>query len=84
VTAKLNPNDVDIVLLMTDAFDAGTLDAETRLVFDHDTAQSHFGASVLWLRKLAAIGGEESALEHWHVKRDGSVRGIVEIVEGAR
>jgi len=35
---------------------------------------------VFWLRRLAAAGGEEAAIEHWQVKRDGSLRGIVEII----
>jgi hypothetical protein len=28
---------------------------------------------------LAAIGGEEAAIEDWQIKRDGTERGIVEI-----
>ena len=29
---------------------------------------------------MAAIGGEEEALKDWQVKRDGSRRGIVEVI----
>jgi hypothetical protein len=36
---------------------------------------------VFWLRRLAALGGEERAIAGWQVKRDGTFRGIVEIVE---
>jgi hypothetical protein len=32
---------------------------------------------------LAALGGEQEAIEHWQIKRDGSQRGIVEIVPEA-
>ena len=44
-------------------------------------AQAHFGASVFWLRRLAALGGEEQAIAGWQIKRDGTCRGIIEIVE---
>jgi predicted nucleotidyltransferase len=54
VTNKPDPNDVDIFLLMEDAFDRSQLTGEAWLLFDHAAAQSHFGASVFWLRRLAA------------------------------
>jgi predicted nucleotidyltransferase len=81
VTAKRDPADVDVFLLMKDTFDMGQLTGEARVLFDHASAQAHFGASVFWLRRLAALGGEERAIAGWQVKRDGTFRGIVEIVE---
>ena len=80
VTTKPEPNDVDVFLLMPDSFDADRVTGEARLLFDHAVAQAHFGASVFWLRRLAALGGEEAAVADWQIKRDGSLRGIVEIV----
>jgi predicted nucleotidyltransferase len=81
VTAKRDPADVDIFLLMENTFDMGQVIGEGRLLFDHASAQAHFGASVFWLRRLAALGGEEQAIAGWQIKRDGTRRGIVEIVE---
>jgi hypothetical protein len=81
ITSKPEPNDVDVFLLMEDSFEVGRLSGEARLLFDHATAESRFGASVFWLRRQAAIGGESDAVEHWQIKRDGSRRGIIEIVE---
>ena len=81
ITAKREPNDVDVFLLMEDTFDVGQLTAEARVLFDHAAAQAHFGASVFWLRRLAAVGGEEHAIADWQIKRDGTYRGIVEIIE---
>ena len=49
VTAKPEPNDVDVFLLMEDRFDASVLAGATQLLFDHAAAQAHFGASVFWL-----------------------------------
>ena len=81
VTDKLEPHDVDVFLVMDDAFDAGTLPSETALVFDHSAADAHFGASVFWVPRLATFGGEQAAVEYWQVKRAGGRRGIVEITE---
>jgi hypothetical protein len=80
VTAKTEPNDVDLFMLMQDTFDLGQVAGQARFLFDHTMAQSYFGASVFWMRRLAALGGEEQAIEDWQTKRDGSQRGIVEIV----
>jgi hypothetical protein len=79
VTAKGEPNDVDVFMIMSDNFDVGSLTGEAGLLFDHRTAQSHFGCSVFWIRRLAAIGGEQAAIEDWQIKRDGAERGVVEI-----
>lgn len=81
VTAKDDPNDVDVFILMEDAFDIDKLAGETRLLFgEHLVAQRHFGASVFWLGRLAAFGGEQTTIEDWQHKRDGSRRGIVEVI----
>ena len=81
VTAKPGPNDVDIFLLMEDSFDVRRVSTEARLVFDHAAAQNLLGASVFWIRRAAAIGGEEAAIAHWQIKRDGNKRGILEVID---
>ena len=81
VSAKREPADVDVFLLMEDTFDMGQLTGEARVLFDHAAAQAHFGASVFWLRRLAALGGEEQTIAGWQIKRDGTCRGIIEIVK---
>ncbi len=48
VTAEEEPNDVDVVLLMEDDFDLGTVTDEAALVFRHMEADAHFGASIFW------------------------------------
>ncbi len=72
---------MDVFLLMEDTFDVGQLMGEARVLFDHAAAQAHFGASVFWLRQLAALSDEEQAIADWQIKRDGTRRGIIEIVE---
>ena len=81
VTSKPNPNDVDVFMVFDETFDASAYDAEVTLLLDHASADAHFGASVFWLRRPAAFGGEQATIEFWQTKRDGRQRGIVEIVE---
>jgi len=80
VTDKHETNDVVVFMIMDDNFDTRSLVGEPRLLFvDHGTAQDHFGVSVFWMRCMAAIGGEQAAIEDWQIKRDGTERGIIEI-----
>jgi hypothetical protein len=80
VTTKPLPNDVDVFLLMEDTFDMAQLTGEARLLFDHAAAQTRFGASVFWLRRLAVLDDEQTTLSHWQITREGHHRGIVEII----
>jgi hypothetical protein len=80
VTAKPDPDDVDIFMLMDDSFELSAVRGETAIIFDHLAAQTVEGASVFWIRRMAAIGGEQAALEHWQIKRDKTQRGIVEVI----
>lgn len=67
-------------MIMEDAFDASTLTGETQILFDHRSCQTYFGASAFWIKRLAAIGGEQAAVEDWQIKRGGTKRGIVEVI----
>ncbi len=80
VTAKINPNDVDVILVMEDTFDLASVTGEAALVFQHLEADAHFGANVFWTRRSGAIGGEQAMVEYWQTRRQGGLRGIVEIV----
>src|SRR5690348_4966273 len=50
VTAKSEPRDIDIVLVMKDDFDVEKCEASTQPLFDHNRADFQFGASVFWIR----------------------------------
>jgi len=60
ITVKPEPNDVDIFLLMEDTFDVSKVVGEPLVLFDHLAAQNVAGASIFWLRRLAALDGEQS------------------------
>lgn len=80
ITSKETPGDIDIFLIMEDTFEVNQIAGEARNIFNHMTAQNHLGASLFWIRRLAALGGEEEAIKHWQIKRDGKKRGIIEII----
>ncbi|MBU4271754.1 MAG: hypothetical protein KKE86_06625 [Planctomycetes bacterium] len=83
ITAKAEPNDVDLVLLMEDTFDLASVTGEATLIFQHMEAEARFGASVFWTRRSGAMGGEQAMIEYWQVRREGGQRGIVEIIREA-
>jgi hypothetical protein len=80
VTAKREPNDVDIFMLMEDTFDAQQVEREAAIIFDHVVAQHYEGASVFWIRRMAAIDGEDTAIQYWQSTREQTKRGIVEVI----
>lgn len=82
VTTQPNPNDVDVVLVMDDTFRLEECPIESRGLFDHAVAQARYGASIFWIRPglLIGEGVEEDFISYWQLKRDGSKRGIVEVI----
>ena len=64
---------------MEDAFDVTRMTGEAHILFEHAFAQNYFGDSVFWVRRMAALSGDEF-IEDWQIKRDGTRRGIVEII----
>jgi GH25 family lysozyme M1 (1,4-beta-N-acetylmuramidase) len=68
---------------MDDSFDLNTVTGEARLLFDHAAAQAYFGASVFWLRRLSAFPTEQEAVAGWQITREGTRRGIVELISEA-
>ena len=79
VSGKEFPNDLDLFLIMEDSFDLAAVAGEARLIFDHAVAQSHFGASIFWVRRMSCFPSEEEMVAGWALKRDGTARGLVEV-----
>lgn len=81
VTAKHEPNDVDIILVMRDDFKEQDYSEETTPVFNHLRAQRELSASVFWIRANVVLKETvDQFVAHWQVKRDLTRRGIVEII----
>jgi hypothetical protein len=81
VTAKPDPNDVDIILVMRDDFREQESDEETAPVFHHLRAQPELGASIFWTAPCGILlETVDQFIEHWQIKRDHSRHGIVEVI----
>jgi hypothetical protein len=80
VTTKPVPNDVDIFLVMGEAFDVNDWGEETRAVFAHAQAQRRFGASIFWVTRSTSRPNIENLLTAWQTARDQTRRGIVEVI----
>jgi hypothetical protein len=80
VTDEPAPNDIDVFLVFDELFEPAKSDAETLLMLDHAAADTLFGASVFWVRRPAAFGGEQSSIDFWKTRRDGGLRGIIELI----
>src|SRR5262245_37116608 len=65
VTAKEQPNDVDVILIMEDTFDLAAVTGEAAVPFQHLRSDSRLGASIFWTPRSGAIGGEQTMIEYW-------------------
>jgi hypothetical protein len=81
VTAKREPNDVDIILVMRDDFGEDDHEPDVFPMFDHLRAQDELGASLFVIRPAFVLGESvDDFIAHWQIKRDSERRGIVEVV----
>lgn len=80
VSAKSDPRDIDIVMIMEDSFNLESVPTDAATIFRHDEAESSLGASVFWTKRSGAFGGEQAMVEYWQIRREGGYRGILEIV----
>lgn len=76
VSAKAEPRDIDVLLIMAREFATEACPSESLPVFAHLQAQARYGASVFWFKEGAM---SEKFSRAWQVARDGTLRGIVEV-----
>ena len=81
VTAEPNPRDVDIFLVMRGGFQPRDAPPEAQPLFQHDRAQTEFGASIFWVDAETSFADAEDLIIGWQTSRDLQRRGIVEVVE---
>jgi hypothetical protein len=84
VTAEPNPRDVDIFLVMRGGFQPHDAPPEAQRLFQHDTAESEFGASVFWVNAGTSFADTEDLIIGWQTRRDLQRRGIVEVIDDDR
>ncbi len=76
VSSTPEPRDVDVLLVMARDFRIEECASESQSVFFHLQAESRYGASVFWFREGPP---SNRFLRAWQVKRDGTLRGILEV-----
>ena len=80
ITAKPEPNDVDVVIIFSDDFDLTVCSENVKRLLNHQKAENEFGASIFWIRpSLLLLETLDEFIESWQVKRDGTRRGIIEV-----
>ena len=66
---------------MDDAFRLEECPIESQGLFNHAVAQARYGVSIFWIRPGLLIDESiEDFIDYWQLKRDGSNRGIVEVI----
>lgn len=80
ITAKPEPNDVDVVIIFDDNFDMAACSEEVKKLLNHQQATTDFGASIFWIRpSLLFLETLDEFVAGWQIKRDGTRRGIIEV-----
>ena len=80
VTNTPEPRDLDLVLVMAEAFRLEDAPRESQTLFSHADADARFGASVFWIREgILPTSKVAEFLGFWRTRRDGGKRGIVEV-----
>jgi uncharacterized protein DUF6932 len=80
VSAVPAPRDVDVVLIMAENFRLEDCPPESRSLFSHAQAEARYGASIFWVRREGVTDAAmREFLRVWQTKRDGTLRGILEV-----
>jgi hypothetical protein len=76
VSTAAEPRDVDVVLVMRRDFKLEDCPPQSRPLFLHLAAQARFGATIFWFREETM---PQELMRAWQMKRDGTLRGILEV-----
>ena len=80
ITAKPEPNDIDVVIIFDDDFDIAACSDAVKKLLTYQQTENEFGASIFWIRpSLLFLETIDQFIAGWQVKRDGTRRGIIEV-----
>jgi len=79
VTTKESPNDVDILLVMSEDFQLETVPEACKNLFDYVRARLRFNTDIFWCKASIGEGTLSLWLETYQLTRDFKSRGIVEV-----
>lgn len=79
VSTKESPNDIDLLLIMSEDFQLENTPEDSKVLFDHVKAKVRFHADIFWSK--SSIGEEilRLWLDTYQTARDFKRRGIVEV-----
>jgi hypothetical protein len=80
VTNVDSPNDLDMLLVMTEDFDLDRLGEEQRILFDYAQARIRFHADVFWTKVSIGQQTLDLWLDTYQIGKDLKRRGIVEVL----
>ncbi len=80
VTAKEEPNDLDVLLVMSPDFVRTDYTGRVRQVFEDDEARIGFCADIGWTRSFVAPAALQGLLEICQTTREHKPYGIVEVM----
>lgn len=83
VTAKPDPNDVDIFMLMEDTFDSNQVTGEAAIIFDISLPRTSKEPACFGFDGWPRLAEKTRTSNIWQIKRDNAKRGIVEVVTDA-
>ena len=79
VTAKENPGDLDMLVVMKTTFERAKLQGEVALLFDYIQAKARFHADIFWVKNDIGQEAIELFIETYQLSKDRRWRGIVEV-----
>lgn len=79
-SAKPNPGDVDVLLVMSAEFESEKLTVSFQHLFNHGQARLEYECDVFWVRESIDAAVFEMMLEVYQTDREGHPRGILEVL----
>ena len=80
VTSKEAPNDLDVLLVMSESFDPEQTSGDSQLLFDYTQAKIRFSADIFWTKTSIDQTVLDLWLDTYQTGRDFKRRGIIEVV----
>jgi hypothetical protein len=79
ISDKESPNDVDLLLLMSDDFQLEKVSEDCKILFDNVRARVRFHMDIFWSKSSIDTGILQLWLDTYQMTKDFKRRGIVEV-----
>jgi predicted nucleotidyltransferase len=80
VTAKETPNDIDLLLVVSEKFDLEKIRGEDQVIFNYIEGRLKYNADIFWTK--SGIGAEalKIFIDTYQITREYNKRGILEVI----